>query len=379
MVAIRDYHLLCGGTHYKSGEIGGALDFGWRPSPPALLEATVPGAKAGDTRRLFEPVRADEDVPEVEGDRVFLWEYVRAACAMLSKNNPALAAKLGIFNGLPPMNWQFTGSCVNGGMFNALVTRMFVEIAVLAQAESPVLPFTLLAYGQSRYDAFGDASEGDGSLGDAIAASLARIGAPPFGTPGLPTPVFCGGATCFSRADEFTWSSVRNHPASVQAAAKPYTITYGIVRSADEAEVELRRLRPLTWAGDWGGQNVGVLNSDGLLVMPRRETWNHQQSSLGMIRIRGKRWWRIQNQWFNLSPSMRAEWVRVSGGQAISRIVTPGEALPMHGANPDAGFPGPVGGYYVDDDAMNYQCRYGEVRSIKSFFGYPGALDFGRI
>lgn len=378
MNPIVDYHLLCGGTRYKSGEIGGAIDFGWRPSPPALLEAAVPG-KDGKPRKLFEPVRADEDVPSVEGDRVFLWEWVRAACANLSKTNPTLAATLGIYNGLPPMNWQFSGSCVNGGMFNALVTRLLVEIATLAQAEAVMFPFTLLAYGQSRYDAFGDTSEGDGSLGDAIAAALARIGAPPITAPGLPKPVHCGPATCYDRREEFRWSSVRNHPEAVKNAAKPYTITYGIVRNADEAEAELRRLRPLTWAGDWGGQNTGVVNSDGLLVMPRRETWNHQQSALGFIRIRGKRWWRIQNQWWQLGRDMEAEWVRVSGGQAISRITKPGVAVPMHGANPDAGFAGPEGGYYVDDDAMNYQCKYGEVRSIKSFFGYPGAIDLGRI
>jgi hypothetical protein len=163
------------------------------------------------------------------------------------------------------------------------------------------------------------------------------------------------------------------------AAAKPYTIEYGIVTSADEAEAELRRLRPLTWAGDWGGQNLGTVDSNGLLRMPRRETWNHQESCLGFIIFGGKRYWRIQNQWYNLAADMEAEWVRVSGGQAISRITKPGVAIPMHGTNPDAGFAGPPGGYYVTDDDMNYQCRTGEVRSIKSFFGYPGTIDLGRI
>lgn len=378
MLPTTNYHLLCGGTPYNSGEIGGGLDFGWRPSPPQLLESTVPGLD-GAARRLFEPVRADEDVPAVEGDRVFLWEWCRAALTRLSATDPTLAKTLGLYNGLLPLNWQFTGSCVNGGMFNALVTRMLCEIATLPQAEAIMLPFTLLAYGQSRYDAFGDASEGDGSFGDACAAALARIGAPPITAPGLPKPVHCGPATCYDRAEELRWSSVRNHPDHVKNAAKPHTITYGVVRSADEAEAELRRLRPLTWAGDWGGQNVGVVNSDGLLVMPRRETWNHQQSVLGFIRIGGKRWWRIQNQWWNLSRDMRAEFVNVRGGRAISRIITPGIAVPMHGDNPDAGFAGPPGGYYVDDAAMNYQCRYGEVRSIKSFFGYPGDVDLGRV
>lgn len=372
---LTDYHLLCGGTKYRSGEIGGAIDFGFRPSPKSLLQSTAPKADGG-ARAIFEPVRANEDVASVEGDRAFLWEWVRYAVTRFSD---ALKKLFGVHEGLPAYNWQFTGSCVNGGAYNALMTRALCELAVLPQAEAPNVPFTLLAYGQSRYDAFGDASEGDGSLGDAMARALNLVGAPPITTPGLPTATHCGPATCFSRALEFKWSSVRNHPANVKAAAKPYTITYGIVRSADEAEAEIRRLRPLTWAGDWGGQNEGVLNSDGLLVMPRRETWNHQQSVIGMIRIRGKRWWRVQNQWFGLSPEMRAEWVRVSGGQAISRIITPGVALPMHGANPDAGFPGPAGGYYITDADMDYQCRYGEVRSVKSFNGYAGEIDLARV
>lgn len=370
-----EYHLLCGGEKYRSGEIGGALDFGWRPSPPEMLKATVPDG-AGGQRRLFTPVMATEDVPAVEGDRVFLWEWVRAVV----KGLPDLTKKvLGVFNDLLPMNWQFTGSCVNGGAFNALATRAFCEIAMLPQAEAPMLPFTLMAYGRSRYDAFGDASEGDGSLGDAMAQALAKYGAPPINTPGLPQPVFCGPATCYDRATEFKYSSVRNHPDSVMQAAKPFTIEYGIIRDPDEAEAELRRLRPLTWAGDWGGQNSGILNSDGLLMMPRRETWNHQESCLGFIRKNGKRFWRIQNQWYAPTNEFEIEWIRTRGGQAISKILKPGIARPMHGDNPDAGFNGPPGGFYVTDDDMAYQCRTGEVRSVKSFFGYPGLIDFARI
>jgi hypothetical protein len=368
---IPNYHLLCGGNKFKNGEIGGAIDFGWRPSPPELLKATVPDAD-GKPRALFTPVMAEEDVPSVEGDRVFLWEWVRAVVKGLGSE---LTKVLGIFAGLPAMNWQFTGSCVNGGMYNALVYRAFCELAMLPQAESPMLPFTLMAYGRSRYDAFGDASEGDGSLGDAMAAAMAKYGAPPFNAPGLPPAVFCGPATCYDRATEFRFSSVRNHSDAIMSAAKPYTITYGIVRDPDEAEAELRRLRPLTWAGDWGGQNRGVVNSDGLLMMPRRETWNHQESVLGFIRIGGKRYWRIQNQWFAGGSDMEIAYSR----GYIDRIIRPGVALPMHGENPDAGFAGPAGGYYVTDADMAYQCRTGEVRSVKSFFGYPGLLDMGRV
>lgn len=367
-----NYHLMCGGTPYRSGEIGGALDFGWRPSPKWMLDIAVPKLDGG-TRKLFEPVMADENVPQIQGDRVFLWEWMRPIIARLPAS---LKAALGVHNGLPGYNWQFTGSCVNGGAYNALLTRAILELAILPDAESANLPFTLLAYGRSRYDAFGDSSEGEGSLGDAMAQALAKYGAPPIGTPGLPSPVFCGPATCYDRATELKWSSVRNQPDSVMQAAKPYPITYGIVTNPDEAEAELRKFRPLTWAGDWGGQNTGTVNSDGLLVMPRRETWNHQESVLGCIRIGGKRWWRIQNQWWAASREMQVEYTR---GGYINRIVTPGVALPMHGENPDAGFNGPPGGYYVTDKDMEYQCRTGEVRSIKSFMGYHGELDFARI
>ncbi len=367
--------LMGGGTQYATGEIGGAIDFGWRRSDPALLGALVPG-KDGSPRRLFEPHSTTENVPMIEGDRVFLWEYAKAGVARLS---PAMAAVLGIYNGFPATRWQFTGSCVEGGAFSALITRILLELAVTTDAEAAMMPFTFMAYGQSRYDAYRDSSEGEGSSGDAMAQALATVGAPPITAPGLPKPVFCGPAMCFDRATELKWSSVRNHPAEIKALAKPHLITYGIVTDADEAEAELRRYRPLTWAGDWGGQNTGVLNSDGLLVMPRREVWNHQEAGLGMIRINGKRWWRIHNQWWMPTNDMGVEYVRVPGGNAVSRIIRPGIALPMHGHNPDAGFDGPPGGYYVDDAAMNYQCKTGEVRSIRSVMGYDGDLDFARI
>ena len=53
MLPISDYHLLCGGQKYASGEIGGALDFGWRKSSPQLLEATVPGKDGLDLTRII--------------------------------------------------------------------------------------------------------------------------------------------------------------------------------------------------------------------------------------------------------------------------------------------------------------------------------------
>lgn len=363
-----DWHALNGGVQRQTGEIGGMIDFGWIGSDPADLQDTV--TTPDGTRALFVAVDPNEDVPSVTGDQVLLWLWARAACAKVPAGYP-------VFNGLPLLSWQFTGSCVNSGGFNAFTMRELIELLISGEAYAPTVPFTLFTYGQSRFLAFRDSGEGEGSSGDAMARAFAQLGAPAVGTPETPSPVFCGPAICYSRADELHWSSVRNHPDSVKGAASTHTITYGVVKSCDDAEAELRRLRPLTWAGDWGGEMSGVVRgTPPVLMMRRREQWGHQQSCIGFMRHPELgRIWRIQNNWFRAGSDMQVEYTRTREGQAISRIVTPGVAIPMHGENPDAGFNGPPGGYWVTDADMEYQARTGEVRSIRSVRGYSGVVN----
>jgi hypothetical protein len=158
-----------------------------------------------------------------------------------------------------PYNWQLTGSCVNGGGFNALVNRIGVEIATGRQAEAFELPFTLMTYGLSRWLAFRDNTEGEGSAGAAFVSAAKEGGLPPFSDPDVPKPAILvsmdgkHAVHAFSRRDEFYWSSVRNHTAGIKERAKKVTIQYVRIRSADQGEVEIRRGRTITWAGMWGG------------------------------------------------------------------------------------------------------------------------------
>lgn len=315
---------------------GGAPEwnFGFRPSDPVM------------TAKVTTPFDAGEEVPELTGDKVCLWDYLRIA------------------NGgkLPPMNYQLTGSCVNGGGQNAAMTRAAFECCTLSRPEVFKIPYTLAAYGYSRH-LLGDESEGDGSSGDQMAQALRDVGACAIDDPNVPQPNINGPALYYSQAIEFQYSAWRKVPQVVKDASKPFNFKFGVVKTLDECEKELRRGRPLTFAGNWGGRMQCGYKGTGenriLWNGGRNDTWNHQESILGFwYHPEFGRIWYLQNQWFMLRN---------------------GVMVGVHGepANGE-----PPGGSWIGDSDVQYQLsyRFGEVRSLMDFSGYvDGLIGSGRI
>lgn len=343
----RDILQMNGGKLLSQGSGGTDVwDFGWRPAQPGAWEALG----------MVEHI-VNEDVPMIEGNEVFLWEYLRGANGGIH----------------PPKNWQLTGSCVNGGAQNALLTLLGIEIATLPDPESFEYPFTLISYGASR-SAIGMNSEGEGSSGDTMAKALATVGVTTIHDPSVPQPHICGPALVYDAAIEYKFSSFRNAPADALARCKQHTIQYGNVRSADEAEAELRRYRPLTWCGDWGGLMQCEYKGEPRVLMNRHATsWSHQQSCDGMLRHPTLgRIFHIMNQWYRPGSDMQVKIVR----NQIVQILKTGTAISVHG-EPTLGES--TGGYWIGEKDMDYQCRTGEVRSLRSLKGFGGKLNPGNI
>lgn len=336
------------------------------PGPPVRHSGWFPTPH--EMQALFsEPYQSEPTVPRITGDQVFLWE--------------ALWHALG--NKYPPFNWQLTGSCVHGGYDNALMILMGLELVNNPQAEAWVQPFTWHTYGLSRYLGFGDQTEGDGSFGMSMARAGEEGGVLPIDDPEADKGHICGPAIVYDAPTEFKWSSIRNHPAGLKERSKNYKVKYIRCRTNAEAEDHLRMRHPLTWAGNWGGQGRGVVRGTQapLLTMPRRETWNHQQGCWGMWKNHPElsNQWYIQNQWWVPGTTK----VQMRGNQ-IWKITQPGIAEPMHGHHPS--IPGwnrpplPVGGYWISDSDMEYQCRTGEVCALVMYDGNTGReIGLGNI
>jgi hypothetical protein len=330
-------------------------DFGWLPTPLA------------ERQRLLKPFRDEPDLPQIQGDKVFLWEFVKS------------------INGgqFCPFNWQLTGSCVNGGFYNAFRVLQAVDIACRPDPVAFQEPFTLAVYGQARHYEGSD-DEGEGTFGLDMARAAAEFGLIPGDDPAVPRPVVCGPAVAFDRATELKWSSVRNQPAGLKDRSARYNLQFTQVHTADQVTAELRKGRPLTWAGIWGGQMSGAVKmgtDTPVLVMPRSEKWNHQQSVLGYWKHPelGELWY-IQNQWYIPGPGMRVEYIQLEdGAYAINRITTPGPAIPMLGESLQGE---PPGGYWIRRKDMDYQLAQpqGEVCSFSGLHGYDGRpIGFGPI
>lgn len=327
---------------------------GWMPTPFGCAPPNV---------SEFTPFSDPAPIAENE---VFLWEALYRVCG----------------DKYPPFRWQLTGSCVEGGYNNNLKILMGQEIANLPQPEAYVTPFTFHTYGLSRYLGFGATSEGEGSFGMSMAQAGSEGGVSFVDDPDASRPHVCGPAEVYDAPVELKWSSVRNHPPGLVSRSKKYTVKFVRCRTVDQAEEHLRRRHPLTWAGDWGGQSSGVTRGTQfpVLFMPRRETWNHQQSCWGVWRHPElSRLWYIQNQWW--APGTTKYQL---SGRSIWKITQPGEARPMHGEHP--AIPGwtrpplPRGGYWVDDATMEYQCRTGEVCATVLFDGATGReIGLGNI
>jgi hypothetical protein len=332
----------CGGRKIKTGEGGGAWYFGYNPPGSKTAAEELAALAAGD---LYRDHIVNEDVPSITGDKVFLWELEKAA----NKGK------------LLPRNYQLTGSCVNGGGQNALGCRLAVEALMLKESERVVCPFTLIAYGDSRAQ-LGMNDEGDGSSGETFALALSRVGFSSVDNPAFPQPTVVpakgrdDATVIYYPANvEKKFAAARNHTADMKAACKPYTCKFVRCKSADEAEAELRRGRPLTVAGNWGGKTQGLeyKGEPRVLWNVKADTWNHQQSVPGV--------WRHPTLgrifcWTN-------QWYMVQGGVAV----------PVHG---DVTMGEPPCSYWTSEKDLDYQCRTGEVCALEGVVGLPGDIDW---
>ncbi|MBL8824878.1 MAG: hypothetical protein JNJ77_19990 [Planctomycetia bacterium] len=337
--------------------VGGIWDFGFeRTDDAGMQEAYRSGLVRDHNER--------EDVPEIKGDKVFLWEAMQKVYKRFL------------------LNWQLIGSCVNGGGQNGLMARIALEVLHGATHEVGEIPFTLIPYGQARSTGIGqpNRSEGDGASGTVFARMLNEVGTPPQSTPGLPQPHIVpikgreqdAAVLVYSPATvaeierlgsnnrkvseyELFFSTNRNHKPEWLQAAKKHKLQFIRCRSADEVKRELRRGRPCLAAGDWGGrtQNLEYKGEPRVLWNTQRSSWNHQQSiwgfwqhpTLGEI-------YRWQNQWYYLNN---------------------GIAIPIHGEVTNNE---PPGGYWTPPSDVDYQARTGEVFAIDNFEGYPGDINW---
>jgi len=319
LAGMADVYAACGG---RPKTVGGEQVwwFGWNPST------------AEQTAQVTRAFRADEDAPQVKGDRVCLWKFPQ----MVNGGKHI------------PYNWQLTGSCVNGGANNALSVSHAVWLLRLGRAAAWNIPFTLPAYGYSRFKAFGDNTPGEGSTGDAMAQALRDFGYTQYNQAGITLPKIniYTNAYCYTAAVEMQYSAARNCPADVKAACTGHKLEFVKVTNLTEAETEIRRCRPLTVAGNWGSTMRMQYKGTGerrVLFGEYAASWEHQQSVLGLwMHPDFGRLWYVLNQWFQL---------------------VNGVAVPVHGA---PGTDEPPGGYWVDDSMLQHQFnyRFGEVRSF---------------
>ena len=100
---------------------------------------------------------------------------------------------------------QNTGSCVGAGGGNCIFTLAAIEVARNGDAEEALVPFWLLTYGRSRYDA-GMRGRGEGSLGSTFAQASREDGIIPATLAGLPKFTNAEDALSWGADAEMTWS-----------------------------------------------------------------------------------------------------------------------------------------------------------------------------
>jgi hypothetical protein len=317
----------CGGRPVTRGGERGWW-FGSNPSKPDTTSRVVKAFDASEPLILTGP-------------KVILTDY----------------AKL-LFGKHPPYSWQQTGSCVNSGAWNTLVTRHAIDAAVGPDPLPFALPFTLPAYGLSRKLAFGRDDEGEGSSGDEMAQALQQLGSTQYDLKELagvlPVAKVYDIALTYTAEVEMRYSAAHNCPAAVADQCKRHTIEYVKITSLDEAESELRKLRPFTIAGNWGSRMQMQYRGTGanrVLFGDYADSWEHQMSCHGVAQHPelGRLWLIMQN------------WYMIQGSQCLPVHGEPGEFADV-----------PRGTFWVQDEMIQHQLsyRWGELRSIKSLKGY---------
>jgi hypothetical protein len=328
MPTAEDILIACGGSpRIEGGE--NVWNFGFAASRPEITAAVV---------RDHDPT---EDVPQLVGDRVCLFKYAQ------------------FINGgkHPRYSYQRTGSCVNSGSNNSLTSLEGIVCALRGVPGEFRYPFTLSAYGLSRYLAFGQDSEGEGSSGDAIAQALQQMGWCAQDLDAMPTRDIYDNAIAYAAEVEMEYSRMSFTSDKIKTACTGHKLDFIAIKTCDQAEIEIRRGRPLSWAGNWGSSMRMGYKSSGtnkVLFGEHSSSWEHQQSVHAVwIHPELGRLWYIMNNWYQVSGE---------------------HAEPVHG---QPATDEPPGGYWVDDSAMQHQLDYkfGEVRAYCSTTPYSDKLN----
>lgn len=324
-----DLLALCGGsTKMQGGEK--VAWFGMNPSDPKTTE------------KIGSPFNPNDPTPQLQGNRIILSQFAK------------------LINGgvYPAYSWQLTGSCVNSGAQNTIITLEGVTRALTADRGVFKRPFTLAAYGLSRKQAFNDDTPGEGSTGDAMANALLTLGACEFDFPELPVATEGGHtgsppiAFHYTKEQELFFSAAHNASKTILAQCKAHPLKFTVITTPDQAEIEIRRGRAFTIAGNWGGRMQMAYKGSGtnrVLFSAYESNWEHQMSVHGFWHHPefGRLWLVMQN------------WYMVDSG---------GNTVPVHGqpANDE-----PPGSFWVDDSMIQHQLayKYGELRAYYNYTG----------
>lgn len=340
-----------GGTERSAGDGSGEkiYNFGFVPHEErsaeaqeyvAKLEQILVATALPDRRGQIAaaPLPNSNGILISDDSRTFLWDYVRPW-------NPALTFVR-----------QCTGSCVGAGGGSMLLTRSSVDVYALGQAEKPVFPFWLLAYGKSR-QYLGLNNHGDGSSGTTWAKAIGVDGFLDAQTMAAKVPFTLADNFAYNKKIEGEWAYGKGLPADIAAQAKPYVAKLvKQVTSVDELieHVHVHK-RPFTLASDWGGYapgtDVPVAGSRfPVRLNQRKSTWQHQLSGQG--------YWRhpelnddlfyILNQW----------------GRGV-------HGKPLHGEIP--------GGFFIGRKDMAYIIKQKEVFVYDSLAGIEGQPDLSTV
>ncbi len=300
------------------------LWFGMNPSDPV------------HTQEIADAFDPNDPIVPLTGDRIILPKYA------------------GLVNGgkYPAYSWQLSGSCVNSGAQNAMITLEGIIRAIRDAAGVFIRPWTLTAYGYSRKIGFNDDTTGEGSTGDAMAIALRDVGTCEFDKTFLPAAVEAPIAFHYTKNQELYYSAAHNSSQEIVSACKSHKIKFIKIETLDQAETEIRRARPFTIAGNWGSRMQMIYKGTGanrILYGDYQDTWEHQMSCHGVWKHPdfGRLWLIFQN------------WYMSQGGVIV----------PVHG---QPATDEPPGTFWVDDSMIQHQLnyRFGELRSFADFTGF---------
>jgi hypothetical protein len=240
-----------------------------------------------------------------------------------------------------PGTHQLTGSCVGAGGGNALATIIFADAVLRNEPEQIVIPFWLLPYGRSRFY-LGDRSPGEGSQGSTFAKAVREDGTLDARMTGLPSFVNEDGLV-WGEDTEYSWSDGdASQTMDLLPQSKKHLVkTTAECRSANDVREAIKNGYPVTIASTWGGQMQCRTQGDPpVLLNDRSGTWNHQMS--------------VHN-WWNHPSLNEIFWIQNQWGDA-------------HGSDPAGG---PLGGFWVAAEHIDWICNSGEVYAFSQWDGFP--------